>query len=312
MNSHPPRRRRYARAVRTLLLSVATIVAVSQLPTTRAEKFFTVNIPNDHADTNPGDGICQDFGGLCTLRAAIQEANATPGKDFIRFSDGLTGAIELTGPLPSLNSDIDIFGPGTPDLLTIRRNTGGDYRILHINNGNVVIRRVTIANGKTADGASGTTNPGSASAGGGILHSNGNLVLEDVNITGNKTGNGGNTTESNTFGGNGGFGGGVASFGTLTMRNCNVVNNATGKGGDAASGGLGGFGGGIYLSGPATLTNVTVDGNSTGDGGSGINAGLSGGNSGFGGGIYISNTATLTSLTVTNNSRRKILYGQHS
>lgn len=308
MNSHPPRRRRYARAIRTLLLSVATVVLVSQLPTTRAEKFFSVNILNDHADTLPGDGICQDFGGLCTLRAAIQEANATPGKDFIRFNDGLTGTIELTGPLPAINSDIDILGTGR-DLLTIRRNTGGDYRILTINNGNVVISRVTIANGKTADGSSGTTNPGSASAGGGIFHSNGNLVLEDVNITGNKTGNGGNTTESNTFGGNGGFGGGVASFGTLTMRNCNVVNNATGKGGDAASGGLGGFGGGLYLSGPATLTNVTVDGNSTGDGGTGINAGLSGGNSGFGGGIYISNTANLTSLTVTNNTTGNVVRG---
>jgi CSLREA domain-containing protein len=308
MNSHPPRRRRYARAIRTLLLSVATIVAVSQLPTTRAETFFTVNHLSDGADTLPGDGICQNFAGLCTLRAAIQEANATPGKDFIRFNDGLTGTIDLTGPLPAINSDIDIRGPGR-DLLTIRRNTGGDYRILTINNGNVVIWRVTIANGKTADGASGTTTAGSGGSGGGILHSNGSLELVDVNITGNKTGNGGNTTESNSFAGDGGFGGGVASLGTLTMRNCNVVNNATGKGGDGASGRLGGFGGGLYLSGPATLTNVAVDGNSTGDGGTGINAGLSGGNSGFGGGIYIANTATLTNLTVTNNTTGNVVRG---
>src|ERR1700752_3277220 len=308
MNSHPPRRRRYARAIRTLLLSVASFVAVSQLPTTRAEKFFTVNHLSDSADTLPGDGICQDLGGLCTFRAAIQEANATPGKDFIRFNDALTGTIDLTGPLPTINSDIDILGPGR-DLLTIRRNTGGDYRIFTINSGNVVIWRVTIANGKTADGASGTTTAGSGGSGGGILHTNGSLELVDVNITGNKTGNGGNTTESNSFAGDGGFGGGIASFGTLTMRNCNVVNNATGKGGDGASGRLGGFGGGFYISGPATLTNVTVDGNSTGDGGTGINAGLSGGNSGFGGGIYIANTATLTNLTVTNNTTGNVVRG---
>jgi Calx-beta domain/Bacterial Ig domain len=308
MNSHPPGRRRYARAIRTLLLSVATIVAVSQLPTTRAQNFFTVGHLSDGADTLPGDGICQDSGGLCTLRAAIQEANATPGKDFILFNNALTGTIDLTGPLPAINSDIDIFGPGR-DLLTIRRNTGGDYRILTINNGNVAIWSVTIANGKTADGASGTTTAGSGGSGGGILHTNGSLELVDVNITGNKTGNGGNTTESNSFAGDGGFGGGIASFGTLTMRNCNVVNNATGKGGDGASGRLGGFGGGIYVSGPATLTNVTVDGNSTGDGGTGINAGLSGGNSGFGGGIYIANTATLTNLTVTNNTTGNVVRG---
>ena len=200
MNSHPPGRHHYARALRTLLLLVVTIVAVSQLPIARAEKFFTVNILSDNADTLPGDGICQDLGGLCTLRAAIQEANATPGKDFIRFNDGLTGTIELTGPLPTINSDIDILGPGR-DLLTIRRNTGGDYRILTINGGNVVISRVTIAKGKTADGASGTTTAGSGGSGGGILHSNGTLELVDVNIIGNRTGNGGNTTESNSIAG---------------------------------------------------------------------------------------------------------------
>ncbi len=308
MNSHPPCSPRYPRAIRILLLSVAAVIAFSQLPTTRAEKFFTVNILSDTADSLPGDGICQDPGGLCTFRAAIQEANATPGKDFIRFSDGLTGTIDLTGPLPAISSDIDILGPGR-DLLTIRRNTGGDYRILTINNGNVVIGRLTVTNGKTADGASGTTNGGSGGSGGGILHSNGTLQLEDVNIIGNRTGNGGNTTESNSSPGDGGFGGGLASFGTLTMRNCNVVNNATGKGGDGASGRLGGFGGGLYLTGPVTLTNVTVDGNSTGDGGTGINAGLSGGNSGYGGGIYISNAATLTNLTVTNNTIGNVVRG---
>lgn len=308
MNSRPPRTHRYVRAIRTLLLAVVTFIALSQLPTTRAETFFTITHLSDGADTLPGDGICQDTGGLCTLRAAIQEANATPGKDYIRFNDGLTGTIDLTGPLPAINSDIDILGPGR-DLLTIRRNTGGDYRILTINSGNVVIWRVTIANGKTADGAPGTTTAGSGGSGGGILHSNGSLELVDVNITGNRTGNGGNTTESNSFAGDGGFGGGIASFGTLTMRDCNVVNNSTGKGGDGASGRLGGFGGGIYLTGPATLTNVTVDGNSTGDGGTGINAGLSGGNSGYGGGIYIANAATLTNLTVTNNTTGNVVRG---
>jgi hypothetical protein len=309
MNSHPPARRRYARALSTLLLSIATIIiAVSQLPTTHAEKFFTVGGLGDGADTLPGDGICQTSGGTCTFRAAIQEANASPGKDFIRFNDLLTGTINLTGPLPTITSDIDILGPGR-DLLTIRRDTGGDYRILTINGGNVVIARLTVANGKTPDGASGTTTAGSGGLGGGILFSNGTLELENVNITGNRTGNGGNTTESNSFAGDGGSGGGIASLGTLIMKNCNVVNNATGKGGDGASGRLGGFGGGLYITGPATLTNVTVDGNSTGDGGTGINAGLSGGNSGYGGGIYIANAVTLTNLTVTNNTTGNVVRG---
>src|SRR5262245_41978390 len=39
---------------------------------------FTVNSTGDQPDINPGNGICETTasGGVCTLRAAIQEANA--------------------------------------------------------------------------------------------------------------------------------------------------------------------------------------------------------------------------------------------
>ena len=48
---------------------------------------------------------------------------------------GLTGAapwtVNLTGPLPILDSDINIEGPGA-DRFTVRRDTGGDYRIFTV------------------------------------------------------------------------------------------------------------------------------------------------------------------------------------
>jgi CSLREA domain-containing protein len=42
----------------------------------------TVNSPLDDVDANPGDGVCVT-GGVCTLRAAIQETNALAGADTI-------------------------------------------------------------------------------------------------------------------------------------------------------------------------------------------------------------------------------------
>lgn len=51
---------------------------------------FTVVSTGDTADISPGDGICADAAGVCTLRAAIQEANALAGTDTVAFA--------ITGP----------------------------------------------------------------------------------------------------------------------------------------------------------------------------------------------------------------------
>ena len=47
---------------------------------------FTVNSSGDQSDTNPGNGTCLTSLLNCTLRAAIQEANARPGADTILFN----------------------------------------------------------------------------------------------------------------------------------------------------------------------------------------------------------------------------------
>ena len=41
---------------------------------------FTVNSTADAGDANTGDGVCATTGGVCTLRAAIQQANALAGE----------------------------------------------------------------------------------------------------------------------------------------------------------------------------------------------------------------------------------------
>ncbi|MBN1331818.1 response regulator [Candidatus Dojkabacteria bacterium] len=47
---------------------------------------FTIDSTADTADASAGDGLCADAGGDCTLRAAIQEANALAGADNIYFN----------------------------------------------------------------------------------------------------------------------------------------------------------------------------------------------------------------------------------
>src|SRR5262249_33710963 len=56
--------------------------------------------------------------------------------------------INLTGALPDITRSLTITGSGAK-LLTVRRNTGGDYRIFHIPNAglNIAISRLTINNG---------------------------------------------------------------------------------------------------------------------------------------------------------------------
>jgi ribulose-phosphate 3-epimerase len=44
---------------------------------------FTADTTADTVDISPGDGICADGGGQCSLRAAIGEANALAGADTI-------------------------------------------------------------------------------------------------------------------------------------------------------------------------------------------------------------------------------------
>ena len=311
---HPPRRI-YLTAVAILLLA-GLLSTFSFMPAGEAAgtagaalpvvdeldfDFFSVIYTGDEPDAFVGDGRCETNGGLCSFRAALQEANASENQTFISIQTH--GIVNLTSGLPAITSQLSISGPFFEEF-TLRRHSGGDYRILTIDtSAQVDISRITISNGKGPDGAAATTRfGGNADPGGGILHLNGSLTLRAVNIIGNRTGNGGNATGADSFGGFGGDGGGLASFGPLTMRNCRVEDNVTGSGGAGGFGGSGGRGGGIYLASQATLTDVVVDGNKTGDGATGSNPGTSGVHGGDGGGMFAENAATtLTNLTVTNN-----------
>ena len=267
---------------------------------------FTVNSPFDAADANPGDAMCETApgNGVCTLRAAIEEANTLgAGNDTIILPPNtylLTLANELT-----ITGDLTITGGGASTTIIDGNKSS---RVLTINFGiTVSISGVTIRNGQTVDGAGGIANSGilsltnstvsgnnsgsglNSSSGGGIFNS-GTLTLTNSTVSGNST----------TF-----DGGGIVNSGTLTLTNSTVSGNNSG-------GHNGAFGGGIINSGTLTLTNSTVSGNSTIGGGGGIinsgtltltNSTVSGNRGGFGsgGGIENGGTANLFNATIANN-----------
>lgn len=93
---------------------------------------FTVNSTGDQADADLGDPVCDAVLGVpgrqCTLRAAIQEANATPRADTINFNipGAGTRTIFPNSGLPTINTPVTVDGytqPGaSPNTLTMGTN----------------------------------------------------------------------------------------------------------------------------------------------------------------------------------------------
>lgn len=76
---------------------------------------FEVDDSGDTADASPGNGTCADASGDCTLRAAIEEANAWAGADTITFGGAMT--ITISTVLPTINEALTIDASGVWDSL---------------------------------------------------------------------------------------------------------------------------------------------------------------------------------------------------
>ena len=108
------------------LASVLTFTAIAILLVVRAPgaaeaATIIVNTTADAVDANPGDGVCDDGTGNCTLRAAIMEANALAGADTITVPAGTyTLAIAGTDEDAGATGDLDI----TDDLTIVGAGAG--------------------------------------------------------------------------------------------------------------------------------------------------------------------------------------------
>lgn len=97
------------------LLAIGLFGATASVPAiVLGNGTFVVTSTGDESDINPGDGLCQTTlgGGVCTLRAALEEANALPGSDVINFKIPGLGVqtIQPTTALPTITDSVTIDG----------------------------------------------------------------------------------------------------------------------------------------------------------------------------------------------------------
>lgn len=250
------------------LLALIVVIAAGETSPVRASATFTVDSTVDARDANPGDGICATALGACTLRAAIEEADALVGDDAIAVPAG-TYVLDLNfgTELRVVSTDnLTITGAGSRSTIVQAGGVNaflsgqGADRILDLAAG----ASLTLADLELTLGGSSTLSANPSY--GGAVYNAGDLTLDDVLVDHNQASN---------------YGGAInQSAGSLTIRGGSIVSNAAG----------GNFGGGIAIGGgTATIVGATIDDNTVGF---------------TGGAIYTDSSAdlTLTDTQVERNS----------
>jgi uncharacterized repeat protein (TIGR01451 family) len=88
------------------------LVVLGMLMLAASASGYVVNNDGDAVDVNPGDNVCATSDNVCTLRAAIMEANATSGLQPIAFS--IAGPIEPDSILPAIVDPVNIDATTAP------------------------------------------------------------------------------------------------------------------------------------------------------------------------------------------------------
>ncbi|HKE48826.1 MAG TPA: right-handed parallel beta-helix repeat-containing protein [Rhodanobacteraceae bacterium] len=199
------------------------LLALCVLSSAQASSFLA-DTTDDSVDANPGDGLCLDASGRCSLRAAIEEANALPGADSIQLLGGVyTLTIAGTGEDGGATGDLDIT-----DDVTIEgagadktRVDGGALDRVFDLFGGVAVREVrveglTVQNGLLA-------NTGLDTAGAALRVAIGvHVRLEDVVLRGN--------TLTQSFGGVA-----IDSQGCIEGERVRILDNGAPDGGSVAA-----------------------------------------------------------------------------
>ena len=246
---------------------------------------------NDTVVVNSKDSLTDYSLAEGSFRQALLNANAIAGNDTITFNlPAGPQTINLTGVLPDISGDVTITNSTGSSNLTVRRDTGGDYRIFKVNSGvSATFDGLTIANGLISDGGGiyndgGTVNVTNSTLsnntvtggrGGGIYNNGGTVNASNSTFSSNRLSNffdpslnpipsgggihneGGTVNLTNSiFSGNNG---GAPSRGGAISNNTGTVNvtNGTFSGNSATAGG------GISNNGPGTVkvANSTFSGN---------------------------------------------------
>ncbi|MAT06226.1 MAG: hypothetical protein CL424_14405 [Acidimicrobiaceae bacterium] len=179
-----PRTRRALAAAIGLVVAGAVATTSGSPAGAAVEQRIVVDSTADTVDAAPGDGTCADASGACSLRAAVQEADASDGAALItvpagdyRFTltngDGDEDA-SATGDL-DVNSDIRISGFGATidtDWLDRAFDVSAD--------GTLVVSGLTIVNGYAMGGEDPVVGSG------GAIANAGSTTVQLVSFVGNR------------------------------------------------------------------------------------------------------------------------------
>ena len=209
-------------AILFAFLMLSALMYTVQASPSASNATFAVNSPLDATDANPGDGVCEtgSGNGVCTLRAAIQEANNLPGADTITLP-AMTFHLTLTG---SYDDDEAVWGDfditddltlnGQDSLTTIVDGNNLD-RIFEVHYGSQVhFNQLTIQNGVAI-------NSGINVASGGAIDNNGSLTVTNAIFRDNLAWRGGAISSYGT----------PTFTGTLTISNSQFISNTASSGG---------------------------------------------------------------------------------
>jgi CSLREA domain-containing protein len=263
-----------------LLAVVALAVGSHFSATPAAAATFSVTTVQDAPNVSPTGTTCQSTlpGGPCTLRAAVQAANALGGTQAISLQ--AAGDYRLTvvgaGEDSGRTGDLDINGVA----VRISNASGGSIaidgnstdRVFDLGSlapGQLFVEGVTIQNGFVDGSGSG-------------IRVNVQSTLTLINVV---------VSNNGTNGLSACCGGGISNLGALNITNSTINGNS------AAGSSSPGAGGGIDNSGAATLNMVTISGNTAAEHGRGSVC-----EGGTGGGIINNGTMTLTDVTVSGNT----------
>lgn len=230
---------------------------------------FTVTVVTDAPDAVPGNGVCETGAGngVCTLRAAVMEANALAGEDVIQLPADTVQLTRAGSDATALLGDLDLKG-----RLTIR-GVQSDTSILsagQIDRAFHVLPQaiVTMTNFTIRDGDIGFAAGASGFGAGALVDEGAQLVLESMIVRENRAHSGGGITNfSSVWIRNSAIlynqaltqGGGieVSQFSNSTViENSIILGNASNE-----------AGGGVGVRGPTTIQNSLIQGNVSPTGG---------------------------------------------